>query len=867
MHPHQEQDEERIHSTLFHQQQQRNEVGVLSYPKSSMSSLQKQQQQQHAMLQQSTEPMDIDVDDNDVVPQNTEHGEDNDDEEDDDDYYNRKVPATVTTGADVETSTLGVDDHSHHVQQEQNMFTSSANMNNTENRRRHRQHTIRERVKDRHLRSNSTKTGFKSNIDNDNHLPMNNIHDSTGITSNIFNGNSTENQSNIHSLYPVQQQQSPSFSLPRPSWQQQNIFSSTHSTESTMNSAVNFNTTNSFPAAPYATSVSTPQIQSPPPKSVVLVDLAAIPSPVVDRNNISSLLLDDDGDEFPEQNQINQHYNNNDDNRNGNTNAGNDDDDDNNSNFAVMMMHNNNCNPTYNRDDRRQRRRRILNRTNGTTRSSTNRMPRNNGTMSNNNQTVISLISDTADTSSTDIVVVAEDTEEQQHQIGDDTNNNNNNEWDCRYCTLINPIANRHCEACGNENPSFVHSNNQTLQQRNDSTRQQQLINLEEYNDSDNISFIYNSDDDDTSTDNDEFMITRQFNTSTPGTTAAAAAATGSNTNSNSFGYAVGGGALFGSVLGTTSAFLRGRPLMSGAVQGAVSGAVGGALVREVLDPTIAVPTTTTTVSTARTRVLSTNDRSRNTPVVSISYDSNQGRRRQQQGTDRQSQQQRQYPTMHRENVRMLPHDVAVAAATASSTSTNSAAMNRRNRQQTRRPAISYSTNNRRVIINTNRNNNNRRRQLAAGLSDEDGFDGPDAAMIRFFMNEIYNNDERIPRRNNRTANTTRTSTTGNNIDRMTYEQILQQFGNGTDNMGSSIEVISSLPVSTIIDPMRELPEDDNYQQCSICLEDYTATSSSTNNNNRRMTLPCLHGYHEHCATKWLLSNGSCPICKHKVSV
>jgi hypothetical protein len=98
----------------------------------------------------------------------------------------------------------------------------------------------------------------------------------------------------------------------------------------------------------------------------------------------------------------------------------------------------------------------------------------------------------------------------------------------------------------------------------------------------------------------------------------------------------------------------------------------------------------------------------------------------------------------------------------------------------------------------------------------------------------------------------------GMNIDNMTYEQLLERFGDGSENRGADPAVISSLPVSVVI---RDVPEDDNhdYNKCSICLEQFQK-------GDKRKTLPCLHGFHNDCIDKWLRGNASCPICKHAVS-
>ena len=93
-------------------------------------------------------------------------------------------------------------------------------------------------------------------------------------------------------------------------------------------------------------------------------------------------------------------------------------------------------------------------------------------------------------------------------------------------------------------------------------------------------------------------------------------------------------------------------------------------------------------------------------------------------------------------------------------------------------------------------------------------------------------------------------------LDDMSYDRLLQLFGDGGENRGASLETITSLPVSTIVDPERELPMD--KRQCCICLEDFCQ-------GEERTSLPCLHGFHTACVNRWLSSNGSCPVCKTSV--
>ena len=100
-----------------------------------------------------------------------------------------------------------------------------------------------------------------------------------------------------------------------------------------------------------------------------------------------------------------------------------------------------------------------------------------------------------------------------------------------------------------------------------------------------------------------------------------------------------------------------------------------------------------------------------------------------------------------------------------------------------------------------------------------------------------------------------RGSSDENSIDSMNYEQLLNAFGDGTENMGAEEGEIRRLPTHIVGD--NQLPED--ARQCLICLEDFEKDDSRT-------ILPCLHGFHQKCCLKWLKTNGKCPICKHPIS-
>ncbi|GAX18308.1 E3 ubiquitin-protein ligase Arkadia [Fistulifera solaris] len=93
------------------------------------------------------------------------------------------------------------------------------------------------------------------------------------------------------------------------------------------------------------------------------------------------------------------------------------------------------------------------------------------------------------------------------------------------------------------------------------------------------------------------------------------------------------------------------------------------------------------------------------------------------------------------------------------------------------------------------------------------------------------------------------------NIDGMNYEQLLEAFGDGTENRGADEGDIRSLPVSTVTDTST-IPND--HSDCMICLETFKV-------GDERKTLPCLHGFHSACVDKWLRTSASCPVCKYSI--
>ena len=106
-------------------------------------------------------------------------------------------------------------------------------------------------------------------------------------------------------------------------------------------------------------------------------------------------------------------------------------------------------------------------------------------------------------------------------------------------------------------------------------------------------------------------------------------------------------------------------------------------------------------------------------------------------------------------------------------------------------------------------------------------------------------------------------------VDNMSYEQLLEAFGDGQENRSRGIgeDVIRGLPVSVFEGEDSKpsatsgKPSSTHWStSCPICLEDYAPKESSL------ISLPCFHTFHVACGTKWLKEgDGGCPICKAPV--
>jgi hypothetical protein len=300
----------------------------------------------------------------------------------------------------------------------------------------------------------------------------------------------------------------------------------------------------------------------------------------------------------------------------------------------------------------------------------------------------------------------------QDHQKDDDNDDDDDDdvqvvtEWPCPQCTLLNPTHQNVCSVCqyARERPA-------------DPVRRDRLV-------------------------IDDSLP--QFMPSSPG----------------SF---VGGGALFGSVIGAAGAYMRGSSLGSGVLEGAMTGAVGGAVADSLFRSSLQTPVT------------SSRSNSLHHPL---------------QNREQYSYQQ------PRSSFRVSLGNDMTTTTTMS-----------RGPQGT-----SYRT-----------------------------VTGGDPLLALMMANMLASHGHG-----------------GADIDGMSYEQLLQAFGDGTENRGADESAIASLPTSRIASENAKC-ENADHATCSICLETFQTGDS-------KKMLPCLHGFHVQCVDRWLRSNGSCPICKHPIS-
>ena len=97
------------------------------------------------------------------------------------------------------------------------------------------------------------------------------------------------------------------------------------------------------------------------------------------------------------------------------------------------------------------------------------------------------------------------------------------------------------------------------------------------------------------------------------------------------------------------------------------------------------------------------------------------------------------------------------------------------------------------------------------------------------------------------------------NLEQMSYEELLERFGSGTDRRGASPETINKLPSTVLKDEADIAALAEHQKVCNICLEDFQPKDEM------RKLPSCKHAFHKQCIDQWLARVASCPICKHGI--
>lgn len=384
----------------------------------------------------------------------------------------------------------------------------------------------------------------------------------------------------------------------------------------------------------------------------------------------------------------------------------------------------------------------------------------------------------------------------------ENNSNSNNDEWSCSSCTLINDKAASSCEACGGRNPamkspsSFTAASTSSSAMGSDDIRTADPVRRERLVGGPTMN-DYGYDE----------QYARHQGHEPSG-------------NAGSPLSVVGRGALLGGVLGAAGNYMRGRPLAEGALRGATVGAMSGVFANEMMARSPDQPSNVAAAAAGASY--------RTVGVGGRGYSStmNEGSplsRARSAGANGLPA----YPvTSHQEGVarrssRQPRQSFRVSQVDSHNGFTTTTVQTSGNRGATR-------------VIRRTRPNQAR----------------PDPALAYLIHSMTAGGGSGPAAR----------AGVGNNIDHMSYEQILQAFGDGSENLGASVGDISVLPTSKVqINPSTgkvDLPSDNC--ECSICLEEFEV-------NQVRKTLPCLHGFHEGCIDKWLHTNGVCPVCKCRV--
>jgi hypothetical protein len=401
-----------------------------------------------------------------------------------------------------------------------------------------------------------------------------------------------------------------------------------------------------------------------------------------------------------------------------------------------------------------------------------------------------------------------------------DNNRRSDDEWSCPQCTLFNKNDSFRCVACQYFNSELQHRLNRSAS---------------------------------TAREDHTMTYPQQQPVSAP--------------SSLSF---IGSGALLGAAVGMAGNYMHGRNPLSGAFEGGTTGAMGGALLHEVLQ----------------------NNNNSNTNNNNNNSDHERATALAPAGAPAYTR--RNHDVIDITSTRSLSHYVEGGTISRNSSSSNysnatparystSTGGSGYPTANTRNDSMNESTNSdvspsaaRSYRPRPQANNNpNTYAHLMSSAINRDR--GGEARMNLLLYQQLQSQDNRdrasfgVPERNLsgeyssthifrqfRTLQLLRELNTRgdqNDIDEMNYEELLNAFGDGTENMGAEESEIRRLPTHVVGD--NPLPED--ARQCLICLEDFEKGESRT-------ILPCLHGFHQNCCNKWLRTNGKCPVCKHPIA-
>eukprot|EP00529_Nitzschia_sp_RCC80_P013208 CAMPEP_0113471368 /NCGR_PEP_ID=MMETSP0014_2-20120614/16939_1 /TAXON_ID=2857 /ORGANISM="Nitzschia sp." /LENGTH=585 /DNA_ID=CAMNT_0000363995 /DNA_START=116 /DNA_END=1873 /DNA_ORIENTATION=- /assembly_acc=CAM_ASM_000159 len=431
-----------------------------------------------------------------------------------------------------------------------------------------------------------------------------------------------------------------------------------------------------------------------------------------------------------------------------------------------------------------------------------------------------SAVAAAATTTTTDLTLDDSDDDDDN-----ETKNTNPNEWACPKCTLLNSLEQTCCEACNYNNPNYVRPP--------DSTRTEQLV----------VGGGFGTTTTTSTSTFGGYQQQRQQQAQYPDP----------SSSPMTLSASAGAGALLGGLIGAAGNYVQGRSLTDGLVDGAMTGAIGGAIFHNATSS----PGEDEQQNRQRRRQQQQQPSQRNT-MNTVTHTSN--------STSTASGSR--YPH-HRGSVADARASSAMGMAAYPSTNTSSSSSSSRSsRQQPRNSYRSVQTINPDGSVTTTTTGGGRSTRSTSMTSGN--FQDP---MVQLLLHQQLAESTGLMGSGRRGSSIRfgvgptgfgpfmggiAAAGAGANIDGMSYEQLLARFGDGSENRGADDSSINRLPVKKLEDPQKELPED--ARQCMICLEDFEKGET-------RMTLPCLHGFHSQCCTKWLRQNGTCPICKSNVDM